>query len=410
MKNKEGLLVKSYNNPIPENASTSLDNYHTKSYEDVVKSSSSIMFKNINSQRPKPINGQINHKILAALANKNLKEGIMKKKSKKDLSADARIINAYSYDKEKKGHCKVPTMGSTADQEDHSEETTQELYQTEAQSFPEPHKQNSFINKISDDLDHGEDKHYGSEGKVNEYDEGLPKEFDSPFEYKAISPSPHLNTSAMSKEVALDDRSSRMKEDESKKDSKDFPLTAAKAIIYYRKYLSEYEESEILNYSLIYYINLRAPIDKKKVNKAKISQEFKVIKGEQLCYRYEIIESLGKGAFGEVIKCFDHKENEDVAIKILKNSSDNYEQGMNEVNILRYVKENDPDDVRNIIKIGDTFIFRNQICIGFEIMDMNLYDVIKGRNFRGMKVKYIRRIALHILVGLCFLARFNVIH
>jgi dual specificity tyrosine-phosphorylation-regulated kinase 2/3/4 len=43
-------------------------------------------------------------------------------------------------------------------------------------------------------------------------------------------------------------------------------------------------------------------------------------------------------------------------------------------------------------------------------MDMNLYDVIKGRDFRGMKVKYIRRIALHILVGLCFLARHNIIH
>ena len=89
-----------------------------------------------------------------------------------------------------------------------------------------------------------------------------------------------------------------------------------------------------------------------------------------------------------------------MAIKILANSSDNFEQGMNEVNILRYLKESDPEDVRNIIKLKESFVFRNQICIGFELMDMNLYDVIKGRNFRGMKVKYIRRIALHILVGL----------
>lgn len=99
-----------------------------------------------------------------------------------------------------------------------------------------------------------------------------------------------------------------------------------------------------------------------------------------------------------------------MAIKILNNSAENYEQGMNEINILKYIKDSDPEDVRNIIKIRDYFIFRNQICISFEIMDMNLYDVIKGRNFRGMKVKYIRRIALHILVGLCFLARQSVIH
>ena len=83
---------------------------------------------------------------------------------------------------------------------------------------------------------------------------------------------------------------------------------------------------------------------------------------------------------------------------------------MNEVNILRYLKESDQEDVRNIIKLKESFVFRNQIWIGFELMDMNLYDVIKGRNFRGMKVKYIRRIALHILVGLWYLARQQVIH
>lgn len=50
-----------------------------------------------------------------------------------------------------------------------------------------------------------------------------------------------------------------------------------------------------------------------------------------------------------------------MAIKVLKNSSDNYDQGMNEVNILRYIKESDPEDVRNIIKLKDSFVFRNQI-------------------------------------------------
>mmetsp|Transcript_18184 Transcript_18184/g.13229 ORF Transcript_18184/g.13229 Transcript_18184/m.13229 type:complete len:92 (+) Transcript_18184:141-416(+) len=41
--------------------------------------------------------------------------------------------------------------------------------------------------------------------------------------------------------------------------------------------------------------------------------------GDHLQYRYEIIKRLGKGAFGVVIKCFDHKTKEHVALKILKN-------------------------------------------------------------------------------------------
>lgn len=149
-----------------------------------------------------------------------------------------------------------------------------------------------------------------SDRRVNEYEDGLDNDFNSPVDYKAISPSPHLNNSAMSKEVGLDDRTSKLKEEDDKNlDSDDFPLTAAKTIIKYGKYLSEYEESEILNYMVIYYINKNVKINdtgpksfrKGKKNK-KDCKDIKVLRGEHLCYRYEIIESLGKGAFGEVIK------------------------------------------------------------------------------------------------------------
>ena len=36
-------------------------------------------------------------------------------------------------------------------------------------------------------------------------------------------------------------------------------------------------------------------------------------------YRYEVTKKVGKGSFGVVLKCYDHKEREYVALKILKN-------------------------------------------------------------------------------------------
>ena len=40
---------------------------------------------------------------------------------------------------------------------------------------------------------------------------------------------------------------------------------------------------------------------------------------DQIMFRYEIQKKLGRGAFGVVLRCFDHKNKETVAVKILKN-------------------------------------------------------------------------------------------
>ena len=49
-----------------------------------------------------------------------------------------------------------------------------------------------------------------------------------------------------------------------------------------------------------------------------------------------------------------------------------------------YLKEHDPDDVNNIIRIKDYAIFRKHLIIGFELLNINLYEFIKNNNFRGI--------------------------
>lgn len=41
--------------------------------------------------------------------------------------------------------------------------------------------------------------------------------------------------------------------------------------------------------------------------------------GDSIIFRYEIICELGSGAFGKVYKARDHKRNEIIAIKVIKN-------------------------------------------------------------------------------------------
>lgn len=40
---------------------------------------------------------------------------------------------------------------------------------------------------------------------------------------------------------------------------------------------------------------------------------------DHIGFRFEVLEVIGKGSFGQVLKCLDHKTTELVAIKVIRN-------------------------------------------------------------------------------------------
>jgi len=57
---------------------------------------------------------------------------------------------------------------------------------------------------------------------------------------------------------------------------------------------------------------------------------------------------------------------------------------------LKYLKVNDPNDENNIVRIKDYVVFRNHLCITFELLSINLYEFIKNNNFQGVSLGLIR--------------------
>ena len=55
---------------------------------------------------------------------------------------------------------------------------------------------------------------------------------------------------------------------------------------------------------------------------------------DHIAYRYEIREVIGKGSFGQVVKCYDHKTKQPMAIKIIRNKKRFHHQALVEVKIL----------------------------------------------------------------------------
>eukprot|EP01119_Soliformovum_irregulare_P014989 TRINITY_DN4167_c0_g1_i5.p1 TRINITY_DN4167_c0_g1~~TRINITY_DN4167_c0_g1_i5.p1 ORF type:complete len:607 (+),score=161.78 TRINITY_DN4167_c0_g1_i5:61-1881(+) len=181
--------------------------------------------------------------------------------------------------------------------------------------------------------------------------------------------------------------------------------------------LSLLEQKEILEYQEIYFtgntsINDRPRDPHGKFNKGYDDEkgDYRLVIGEHIAFRYEVLEFVGSGAFGQVVKVLDHKTHKICALKVIRNRKRYHEQAMVEDKILQYVKQKDPTASTNIVTMHDSFYFRNHICFTFPLLNLNLYDYIKENNFRGLSLSLIRIHAIKILTALKFLAKHHIIH
>ncbi|KAK6356590.1 dual-specificity tyrosine-(Y)-phosphorylation regulated kinase [Orbilia javanica] len=138
--------------------------------------------------------------------------------------------------------------------------------------------------------------------------------------------------------------------------------------------------------------------------------DYTIVIGDHLAYRYEVIDVLGKGSFGQVVRCIDHKTGGLVAVKIIRNKKRFHQQALVEVNILQKLREWDPGDQHSLVKFTQSFYFRGHLCISTELLGMNLYEFIKSNDFRGFSLRLIRRFTKQLLSSLVLLKGHRVIH
>ncbi|CAG5100163.1 Oidioi.mRNA.OKI2018_I69.XSR.g16873.t1.cds [Oikopleura dioica] len=140
--------------------------------------------------------------------------------------------------------------------------------------------------------------------------------------------------------------------------------------------------------------------------------DYKLVQHEVLASptsRYEVLEFLGRGTFGQVVKCWKHGTNEIVAIKILKNHPSYARQGQIEVSILTRLSMEEAEEF-NYVRAFECFTHKSHTCIVFEMLELNLYDFLKNNKFCPLKLKYIRPIMQQVLTALMKLKQLGLIH
>ncbi|XP_042563977.1 homeodomain-interacting protein kinase 3 isoform X3 [Clupea harengus] len=140
--------------------------------------------------------------------------------------------------------------------------------------------------------------------------------------------------------------------------------------------------------------------------------DYQLVQHEVLCSMkntYEVLDFLGRGTFGQVVKCWKRGTGEVVAVKILKNHPSYARQGQIEVSILARLSGENADE-HNLVQALECFQHRSHTCLVFEMLEQNLYDFLKQNKFSPLPLKVIRPILQQVATALKKLKAMGLIH
>lgn len=139
--------------------------------------------------------------------------------------------------------------------------------------------------------------------------------------------------------------------------------------------------------------------------------------GDLFLSRYHVTRKLGWGHFSTVWLCWDLLDKRFVALKVVKSAPHFTETAMDEIKLLKAVRESDPADPKrnktvqllNDFKISG--INGTHICMVFEVLGHNLLKLILKSNYRGIPRNNVRMIIRQVLEGLDYLhTKCKIIH
>ena len=124
--------------------------------------------------------------------------------------------------------------------------------------------------------------------------------------------------------------------------------------------------------------------------------------------KYMVLDLLGSGTFGQVVKCQNLSNQSVCAVKVIKSKPAYMNQSLTEVRLLEFLNTN--SDGKSFIRLMDTFMHKEHLCLVFELLASNLYELIKQNQFQGLNMKLVKIISKQLLEGLAQLKSFQMIH
>ncbi|CAB9508372.1 specificity protein kinase YAK1 homolog [Seminavis robusta] len=147
---------------------------------------------------------------------------------------------------------------------------------------------------------------------------------------------------------------------------------------------------------------------------------------------FHVQSLLGQGTFAQVFCCWESVSKKHVALKIIKNKPAFTKQAAVEIEVFRALaaKTTDPNNSDNntnpddpasgvggstpssphMVSLLSSFMYKSHLCLVFEKLGLNLYEVLKRRQFRGLPLPMVRSLARQGIEGVKELAGKTIVH
>lgn len=144
---------------------------------------------------------------------------------------------------------------------------------------------------------------------------------------------------------------------------------------------------------------------------------YRVEIGEIFVDRYQVVKKLGWGHFSTVWLCWDIVKRRFVALKVVRSAQTFTETALDEIKLLKCVRETDCKDPKreNIVDLIDDFRITGEngehVCMVLEVLGHQLLRWIIKSNYTGLPLPCVKSILKQVLQGLDYLhTKCKIIH
>uniref|UniRef100_A0A8C8JRJ3 non-specific serine/threonine protein kinase n=1 Tax=Oncorhynchus tshawytscha TaxID=74940 RepID=A0A8C8JRJ3_ONCTS len=139
--------------------------------------------------------------------------------------------------------------------------------------------------------------------------------------------------------------------------------------------------------------------------------------GEIFIDRYQVVKKLGWGHFSTVWLGWDMEKRRFVALKLVKSAPTFTETALDEIKLLKCVRDSDPSDPKRdtVVQLIDDFkvsgVNGEHVCMVLEVLGHQLLKWIIKSNYTGLPLPCVKSILRQVLQGLDYLhTKCKIIH